>query len=117
VTIQPSGQRALIEGDNSAAPPIEFIEAPEQVRPGDRVISSGDGGVFPAGLLVGRVAEDPGGQMRVRLAADFERLEYLRVLRQLGAEQIRDPGTLIEPQIDPEAANGVNLSNRGGTDG
>ena len=60
-TVQPSGQRIIIAGDNSAAPPIDFLENPDLVRPGDRVVTSGDGGVFPAGLLVGQVAADPGG--------------------------------------------------------
>lgn len=87
------------------------------MRPGDRVVSSGDGGVFPTGLLVGRVAQDPGGRLRVRLAADFERLEYLRVLRHLGTEEIVDPGSLIEPELDAESRNGVNLSNAGPNDG
>lgn len=97
VTIQPSGQQALIIGDNTAAPPIDFIEAPDQIRPGDRIMTSGDGGVFPAGLLIGQVAEDPGGRMRVRLAADYERLEFLRVLRDYGHERVTDPGSLIAP--------------------
>jgi rod shape-determining protein MreC len=96
VIIQPSGQRSLMVGDNTSAPPVEFLEAPEQVRPGDRVITSGDGEVFPAGLLVGQLAQDPGGRLRVRLAADFERLEYLRVLRHLGTENIEDAGSLIQ---------------------
>ena len=74
VTIQPSGQRAIVAGDNSAAPPIDFIENPDLVRPGDRIVSSGDGAVFPAGLIIGQVAADPGGRLRVRLAADYERL-------------------------------------------
>ncbi len=39
VTIQPSGQRAILSGDNSNLPPIEFLESPELVRPGDRVVS------------------------------------------------------------------------------
>jgi rod shape-determining protein MreC len=94
-TIQPSGQRAIIAGDNSSAPPIDFLENPDLVRPGDRVISSGDGGVFPAGLLIGQVAADPGGRLRVRLAADFERLEFLRVLRDHGAETVTEGGTVI----------------------
>jgi len=88
VTIQPSGQQALLIGDNTASPPIDFIEAPDKVRPGDRVLTSGDGEVFPAGLLVGQLAEDPGGRMRVRLAADYERLEFLRVLRNYGHERV-----------------------------
>ena len=102
-TIQPSGQTALIAGDNTPAPAVEFLENRELVRPGDRVITSGDGGVFPAGLLIGQIAEDPGGRLRVRLSADFERLEFLRVLRFNAAPTIRDPGTVVGP-TQPEAA-------------
>ena len=83
--IQPSGQHALILGDNSAAPLIDFLENVDLVRPGDRIVTSGDGDVFPPGLLIGEVAEDPDGHLRVRLAADFERLEFLRVMRDHGA--------------------------------
>ena len=97
VTVQPSGQRALILGDNTIAPPIDFLEDAARVRPGDRVITSGDGGVFPSGLLVGRVAADPGGRLRLRMAADYERLEFLRVLRNHASPGIDTPGDLIVP--------------------
>ncbi|EIE51174.1 rod shape-determining protein MreC [Salipiger aestuarii] len=99
--IQPSGQRALVIGDNSAAPPIDFLEDDDQVRPGDRIVTSGDGEVFPPGLLIGQVAADPGGRLRVRLAADYERLEFLRVLRDHGARQVSAPSALILPEIPP----------------
>lgn len=95
--IQPSGQRAVVHGDNTAAPLVVFVENRDAVRPGDRVITSGDGGVFPGGLLMGQLAEDPGGRLRVRLAADYERLKFLRVLRNPGIEAIRDPGALVVP--------------------
>ncbi|AJE48411.1 rod shape-determining protein MreC [Celeribacter indicus] len=98
VTIQPSGQRAILSGDNTARPPLEFIESPELVRPGDRVVSSGDGGVFPADILIGQVAMGPDRRLRVILAADYERLDYLRVLRTHVSEQITDPGGLILPE-------------------
>ena len=97
-TIQPSGQRAMVVGDNSATPLVDFIENAEQVRPGDRIVSSGDGGVFPSGLLIGQVAEDPQGRLRVRLAADYARLEFLRVLRHHGTPAVDGPGALILPQ-------------------
>ncbi|MGR3761850.1 rod shape-determining protein MreC [Roseobacteraceae bacterium NS-SX3] len=96
-TIQPSGQTALITGDNSAAPLISFLENRDQVRPGDRVVTSGDGSVFPAGLLIGQVTEDRSERLRVRLSADYERLEFLRVLRHHGTEVIQDPGGLVVP--------------------
>ena len=99
-TIQPSGQNSLIVGDNTLSPQIDFVEHADQVRPGDRVVSSGDGGVFPAGVLIGRVESDPGGRLRVRLAADYERLEFLRVLRDLGQERVNDPGNLIIPDAE-----------------
>jgi rod shape-determining protein MreC len=104
VTIQPSGQRALLAGDNTPLPPVEFIEDKELVRPGDRIVSSGDGQVFPAGLLVGQLVQGADGRFRARLSADYERLEFLRVLRSHAAETIRDPGALIVPPRPPEAA-------------
>lgn len=103
-TIQPSGQRALIVGDNTSAPPIDFLEDPDQVRPGDRIVTSGDGEVFPPGLLIGQVAQDPGGRLRTRLAADYERLEFLRVLRDHGARRVSNPSALILPETPPIAA-------------
>ena len=97
VTIQPSGQRAILVGDNTRQPYIDFVEAPEDVRAGDRVVSSGDGDVLPAGLLVGQVVLGSDGMMRLRLSADYERLEFLRVLRSRPVERIETPGNLVFP--------------------
>ena len=104
VTIQPSGQRAMLSGDNSFLPVLDFIESPEEVRPGDRVVSSGDGGVFPAGLLSGIVVLGRDGRLRLRLTADYERLEFLRVLRTRSAEEIGAPENLIGPVLPEPAA-------------
>ena len=104
VSIESNGQRAMIVGDNTSRPPLEFLEAPETVRPGDRVVTSGDGGVFPSGLLVGQVTQTQSGRLRVRLAADIQRLEFLRVLRHQPREIISNAGDLV----------GVHLSNPSG---
>ncbi|MDA5093488.1 rod shape-determining protein MreC [Aliiroseovarius sp. KMU-50] len=103
ISVQPSGQTALLRGDNTATPPLEYLESPEKVRPGDRVISSGDGGVFPAGLLVGHIAMGTDRRLRVRLSADYERLEFLRVLRSHPGEEVLDAGGLIvtRPAVPP----------------
>jgi len=95
VIIERSGQRALLVGDNSSRPPIEFLEKPELVKPGDQVTTSGDGGVFPADLLVGKVVLGNDRRLRVQLAADYERLDFLRVLRSRSHEVITDPGALL----------------------
>ncbi|HCY99039.1 MAG: rod shape-determining protein MreC [Rhodobacterales bacterium RIFCSPHIGHO2_02_FULL_62_130] len=97
VLVQPSGQKAILSGDNSSLPPLDFLEDSDEVRPGDRVISSGDGGVFPAGLLVGQVVMGNDNRLRVALSADYQRLEFLRVLRSHDLPPITDAGALIAP--------------------
>jgi rod shape-determining protein MreC len=124
VTVQPSGQRALLSGDNSPLPPLEFVEDADEVRPGDRVVTSGDGGMFPAGLLVGQVALGTDRRLRVILAADYQRLEFLRVLRSHALDPITDTGGLIAPplgpmpearaEVDPGAAAGTSPAPAGG---
>ena len=102
VTAQPSGQRGLLSGDNSARPPLEFVEKPDLLRPGDQVVTSGDGGVFPAGLLVGTVVQSNDRRLRVALSADYERLEFLRILRSQPVEPITDAGSLVAvPASEP----------------
>ncbi len=97
VEVQSTGQKAILSGDNTTQPPLDFLEHPDQVQPGDQVVTSGDGEVFPAGLLVGTVALGTDKRLRVILAADYERLEFLRVLRSLQAEPVTDPGALLVP--------------------
>lgn len=97
VEVQPSGEDALLTGDNSTLPTLDFIERPENVRPGDRVVSSGDGGVFPPDILVGQVALGTDGRLRLRMAADYGGLEFLRVLRSHPAERLEDGGALVLP--------------------
>jgi rod shape-determining protein MreC len=101
VTVQPSGQKGLLSGDNTALPPLEFLEKADEVRPGDRVVSSGDGGMFPAGLLVGQVVLGNDRRLRVSLSADYQRLEFLRVLRSHQLTPISDAGALVAPPVLP----------------
>jgi rod shape-determining protein MreC len=100
VTIQPSGQTAILTGNNSPTPLIDFLEKPELVRAGDRVVTSGDGGVFPPDLLVGQVVEDRQGRLVVRPAADFERLAFLRILRSAPPPPIVEEHDIIIDQFE-----------------
>mgnify|MGYP006074530443 FL=1 len=104
VKIESNGQTALVVGDNTSRPPIEFLENSETVYPGDRIVTSGDGGVFPSGILVGQVTQTPSGRLRVRLAADMQRLEFLRVIRHQPREKISTTGGLVGLRpIKPES--------------
>jgi rod shape-determining protein MreC len=95
VLVHPSGLRAVLAGDGTSAPQVEFLESPNEVNPGDSVRTSGDGGVFPPGLTVGRLVALPGGTWRVALSADYARLEFVRLLRYTPDTRIDRPGGLI----------------------
>lgn len=101
VTIQPSGQQALLMGDNSPTPLLEFVELPEDISAGDRIVTSGDGGLFPPGLLVGQVVRTTDRRLRARLAADLAGLNFLRVMRSHPGISLDGPGDLIGPPWPP----------------
>ena len=91
---------------------LEFFEDPEDITAGDRVVTSGDGGLFPSGLLVGNVAVTADGRLRVRLSADFARLNFLRVMRSHPGTTLSDPGGIIGPpwpldELGPEVVEPV----------
>ena len=68
---------AVLAGDNSDRPRLIFASEPKAIRIGDRVVTSGDGGVFPPGLPVGVVASlDPGGA-RIEPYAELSQLDYV----------------------------------------
>lgn len=93
--IQPSRENALVVGDNTSDPLVDFIDNADLVRAGDRIVTSGNGGVLPPGLLIGQLVVDPNGRLRARLSADYERLEYLRVLRDYSVIEITDPQNVL----------------------
>jgi rod shape-determining protein MreC len=97
--IRPSGQRVLVSGDNSRAPLLEFAEQADAVRPGDRVVTAGDGGLYPPDIRIGRVAAGSDGRQRVRPAADFGRLAFVRVLRPVPSAPVEGAGDLIGPLL------------------
>jgi rod shape-determining protein MreC len=83
VMIETSQRRAILAGDNTPTPALDLDLAggtatPGTAAPGDRVLSTGDGGLLPAGVPVGVVVED-GGSLRVSLFAASAG-DYVRVL-------------------------------------
>ena len=80
VIIEPNNQEAIVRGDNSSAPIIDFIRGVEKIQPGFRIYTSGTGGVFPPGILIGKVVLSSDKKIRVKLSANINKLDYLRIL-------------------------------------
>ena len=79
VTIAPGNRQAILVGDNTPMPSLDTMSQIVTLRPGDQVISSGDGGLLPPGLPIGTVVEQ-GGHYRVALLADAASSEDVEVL-------------------------------------
>ncbi len=95
VLLEGSRYRGLAEGDNS--PQLRLTSLPPDVVPtvGERLITSGVGGIFPPGLPVGVVSRIENGVVRVEPLADLGRLEMVQVL---------EPGTPPD-LLSPESAH------------
>ena len=84
--VQSSRARGVIEGVSERQLTMRFASATESIQVGDRIITSGFDGVFPPGLLIGRVSatDSDGGTLfqsvAVQPAVDVNALEEVVVL-------------------------------------
>ena len=102
VIVQPGARRAVLSGDGTPAPKLEFLDSGDRIKPGDLIETSGDGGVFPPDLPIGRVITSSGGTWRASLLADYARLEFVRLLRFKPDTEIDEAGGLVQPEINEE---------------
>ena len=109
VLIDRTDARAILTGDGGrrAAPGISARPSP--VKPGDVVLTSGDGGVFPRGLPVGVAAQDLRGGWRVRLYADAQDVDYVRILEvddfaKLAQQRQAELNAKVAPPLPPPEA-------------
>ncbi|MEZ5667132.1 MAG: rod shape-determining protein MreC [Alphaproteobacteria bacterium] len=80
VRVERTRGRAILLGDNTDLPLLQYLPSADSVAPGDRVVTSGDAGVFPPGLAVGEVVAVTDGTVRVQPFVDWDRLELVRVV-------------------------------------
>ncbi len=105
VMIEPSRDQAILAGDNSREPGLLFLPLNPRLSVGDRVVTSGRGGVLPPGLAVGVVSALGERKVTVTPLIDWDRLDYLRLLEyarvlppeRLEAEQRETYGPPLPP--------------------
>jgi len=79
VTIESTHAAAVLAGDNSERPRLLYLPAGDAVKVGDRVVTSGEGGVFPPGLPVGVVSATDAVGLRVEPYVELSQLGYVLV--------------------------------------
>lgn len=99
VVVERTHEQAVLAGNNSNKPELKYLSADSQVEVGDRVVTSGYGGVFPPGLPVGVVTGIEKGQISVQPYVDWERVEYVRLVEY----ELSD---LLLPLMDEEISRG-----------
>lgn len=80
VIVEASREQAILQGDNSAQPKLIYLPITTKVRVGDRIVTSGHGGVFPAGLPVGVVTAIGEDNVRVTPFAHTVQIEFVRLM-------------------------------------
>jgi rod shape-determining protein MreC len=111
VYIEGADVEGLLVGRTKARPAISFTESSEPVifKPGQRVLTSGAGGVLPRGIPIGVVAAESEGEAIVELYANYARTRLVRVVNyqfpELEPDEAEAPVAVDEAvAIEPEAA-------------
>lgn len=119
ILIERTRDQAVLAGNNSDTPDINYLPRDADIKVGDHVVTSGVGGAFPPGLPVGEVADIVDGKIYVQPFADLGRLEFIRMVdyglpgvlsEDLGvdadkAQNVRPPAASMQP---PKAAKPAN---------
>ncbi len=84
--VQGSRAQGVLQGGGATGCVLKYVERSEEVKTGDPVLTSGIGGVFPKGLLLGTVVnvdrKDAGLFQKIDIlpAVHFSRLEEISVI-------------------------------------
>ena len=110
VLVARTNARAILTGDGGPNPKLAYMRGVDPVKVGDRVLTSGDGGVFPRGLPVGIAVQGLDGTWRVKLDSDNSPIDFVRVFLFKDFSQLADQKALATtdmPPPTPAEANAV----------
>jgi len=104
VLVERTDARAMLTGDGSGSPRMDYVRGAGSIQEGDRILTSGDGGGFPRGLPIGIAAKGVDGSWRVKLFSDRSAIDYVRVLLFQDFSQLADQNALNAPPLASLAA-------------
>lgn len=109
VMLESTHERAVLEGDNSDEPKLIYLQPKTVVRVGERIVTSGSGGVFPPGLPVGVVSSVQGKIVRVEPFAELGRLEMVRIVN-YGLDGILPQSAVPPPRASRPMRSGAHAA-------
>ncbi len=115
--VERSRARGIVEGMTDEVCQLKFALRTDDIQPGDLLISSGLGGIFPKGIPVGtvsRVNRKAFGitqDVEVRPSVDFSKLEEVLVVTKFQAEPASERGA-ADRVVPPTSSEGQRAVNR-----
>jgi rod shape-determining protein MreC len=106
VLIARTNGRAILTGDGGANPRLNYLRTHDALREGDRVLTSGDGGVLPRGLPVGVVVKGFDGDWRVGLDSDASPIDFVQIMLFRDFSQLT-PARALDAKALPPIATGA----------
>jgi len=76
-----SNERSIMQGDSSENPTLKFIKNIDTVKVGQKIITSGDGGVLPNGIPVGIVISVDDSRAKVKLYTKTKNNLFARIVK------------------------------------
>jgi rod shape-determining protein MreC len=87
------------------SPRLDFIVGAQSLREGERIVTSGDGGLYPRGVAVGVARHGSDGVWRVALASTRLPIDFVRLVPFVGAPRPEEaPVTDAGPPPDARSA-------------
>jgi len=83
VLIERTRDRGILSGNNTEVLNLLFTASNADIVKGDRVVTSGVGGIFPSDLLIGYVSKASASFVEVLPAHEIEKIEYVKIVRYL----------------------------------
>src|SRR5579859_1414687 len=80
VMIEGSRAKAILAGDNTDRPRLNYLSPNSNPAVGNRIVTSGHGGAFPPGMPVGVIASIQDGIVRVEPFVHRYQLDYVAVV-------------------------------------
>lgn len=75
-----SGERSILSGNNSDYPELLYLSSNSAIEPGEKLLTSGDGGLLPRGVVVGEVRHVGERRVTVQPLVESSTLNYVSIV-------------------------------------
>ena len=80
VTIEPIGLQSILSGTGKNDGKIQYLKEEYKIENESTVYTSGSGGIFKAGIPIGKIKNIPGEEIEVDFFSDFTQLKFVKIV-------------------------------------